>query len=150
MSQLLAYRLAAGDRLKGVLPDGAPITAISFASPQVGNDGYNEAFSYLERKGDLRHIRISNAGDMVPVAPFGVGYTQTGRHVFLKENKVAMEVGHRNLKNTWMQIRSKSALEKNHGLEEYHARMSVGENKLVFDSNTVEDLYSKYPVEWTQ
>lgn len=147
MTQLLAYNLGANGKLKGVLPAGAPITAVSYASPQVGNDGFNQAFEQLESKGILRHIRLSNAGDMVPVAPFGFGYTQTGLHIFLKENEKEMQVGRRNLKPTMTQMRMPGDLGANHGLEEYLLRLLYKDNQSVLADSTIESLYSTYNVD---
>ena len=66
LAQLLAFTLA-GSKDSDFLPK--PVTAISYASPQVGKSGYLRAFEKLEKDGKLRHIRVSNEGDVVPVAP---------------------------------------------------------------------------------
>jgi hypothetical protein len=55
-----------------------PVIAITFASPNVGDELFNKAYQRLEKKGLVRHIRVSNAGDIVPVSVPGFGYTQTG------------------------------------------------------------------------
>jgi hypothetical protein len=68
LTSLMAFYLSGSGRLQDVLK-GRPVTAISFASPQVGDNGYNKAFQALESKGDLQHIRISNQGDLIPVSP---------------------------------------------------------------------------------
>jgi hypothetical protein len=144
LAQLLAYHLGANDYLKKSIPAGVPITAVSFASPQVGNNGYNEAFAELERKGIIRHMRFSNEGDIVPVAPFGFGYTQTGLHLFLKDNKKAMEVGHRNLKQTMDQFRSPAQMGTNHAIETYLQRLEFAENQPILATSTVESLYQQH------
>mmetsp|Transcript_7021 Transcript_7021/g.11656 ORF Transcript_7021/g.11656 Transcript_7021/m.11656 type:complete len:175 (-) Transcript_7021:1180-1704(-) len=146
LTQLLAYHLGAGGHLKNVLPAGTPITAVSYASPQVGNAGYNEAFAELERKGVLRHVRISNEGDIVPVAPFGFGYTQTGLHLFLKENEEEMQVGYRNLKQTWLQLRWVGEMGTNHGIETYLQRLEFPANQPILATDTVESLYQNHAV----
>lgn len=144
MTQLLAYRLAAEGRLKDVIPVGTPITAVSFASPQVGNNAYNEAFSRFEREGVLRHIRVSNAGDVVPVAPVFLRYTQTGLHLFLEEDEKEMEVGHRNLKRLSKETMHLMKWGDNHSTEEYWKRLAFEKNQVILERNTVEDLYVKY------
>lgn len=86
LAQLLSYQLAAGESLKGFQKDDIPITAVTYASPKVGNPEFCKAFEALEQKKKLRHIRISNTGDMVPSAVVPVGwfrprinaYVQTG------------------------------------------------------------------------
>jgi hypothetical protein len=46
-----------------------PLTCVSFASPYVGDEGWRAAFQVLEARGRLRHIRVSNEHDFVPLAP---------------------------------------------------------------------------------
>ncbi len=45
------------------------ITCINFASPKVGNIHFSRAIDYLEKKGVLRHVRITNQYDPVPRLP---------------------------------------------------------------------------------
>lgn len=46
-----------------------PVTVVSVASPRVGDSAFQEAFSTLERKGRLRHLRIAHAQDPVTMMP---------------------------------------------------------------------------------
>jgi len=46
-----------------------PVTCVSFASPRVGESGFLRAFQTLEQEGMLRHLRIVNDQDPVPVVP---------------------------------------------------------------------------------
>lgn len=45
------------------------ISCISFASPLVGKYCFQEAFKVLEERGSLKHVRITNGRDFVPLAP---------------------------------------------------------------------------------
>ncbi|KAL6624369.1 hypothetical protein ACP70R_031690 [Stipagrostis hirtigluma subsp. patula] len=65
-----------------------PVTAMVFASPQVGNHSFKSAFLSF---GDLRALHVKNAGDVVPLCP-PVGYVDvavqlpinTGRSPYLR------------------------------------------------------------------
>lgn len=46
-----------------------PVTVISVASPRVGNSVFQQAFSVLETKGYIRHLRIAHAQDPVTMMP---------------------------------------------------------------------------------
>jgi len=65
MAQILAFTLA-GSNLD-FLPKDKPVRAITFASPEVGDSGYVASFMELEKASKLRHIRVSNQGDAVPI-----------------------------------------------------------------------------------
>ena len=97
----------------------------------------------LERKGNLRHIRISNQGDFVAVFPLGFGYTQTGIHVHLK-NSQEMQVGHRNLKRSFLQVRLPGTMKTAHELAEHKRRLMLSNNTDILKNNTVEDFYLKH------
>ncbi len=45
------------------------ITCINFASPKVGNIHFSRTIDHLEKKGVLRHVRITNQYDPVPRLP---------------------------------------------------------------------------------
>jgi hypothetical protein len=141
LAQLMAMKLAASDSLKNY-PQAFPITAITFASPQVGGGYYQQAFSLLEKAGRLRHIRFSNQGDMVPVLPpASMGYTQTGVTIHVQDGLKA-EIGYRNpLKSVWSQMRWNNPL-KRHTLTEYHGRMMLNDPEL--KTKNVENLYQDY------
>lgn len=75
----------------------------------------------LERKGRLKHLRISNEGDMVPTPPVP-GYTQNGVNMFLyldKENE--MQLAYRNTKSLLSQASTKALA--NHMFGEYNRRL---------------------------
>lgn len=46
-----------------------PVTCVSVASPRVGNESFQAAFSALEAAGKLRHLRIAHAQDPVTMMP---------------------------------------------------------------------------------
>lgn len=85
LAQLLDFALAFYST-RDCLPK--PITAITIASPQVGNRVWLTNFKQLEKEGSLRHIRISNDGDRFCVVP-SVGYFQTGVNIHLYSTKKA-------------------------------------------------------------
>ena len=146
LTSLLAFHLAGSGKLQKELKN-SPITAISFASPQVGNRGYNEAFQRLESNGYLRHVRVSNQGDLVPVNPSGFGYTQTGVNLHVRDNK-KMEVGYRNLKWSISQFGLRPL--NNHSLNVHYRRLLNDENKKILKKfETFDDLYDEYAGDFT-
>ena len=125
------------------------ITALTFASPTVGNDDYNKEFQYLEKKGNLRHIRVSNEGDVIPTnnvfPPASLLikgntklYTQNGVNLLLYPDK-EVEVGYRATKSSWSQFGT--SILTYHKLTEYIKRVELPANKKVYQQ-TVEELYS--------
>lgn len=94
LSQLTAFVLAGSDEA-AFIPK--PINAVTFASPTLGGgDDFVEVFQGLERADKLRHIRVSNKHDLVPVAV--AGYTQMGVNLHVKEGK-KMDVEYKNPKS---------------------------------------------------
>lgn len=65
LASLFAFSMAA---LDSTLVK-SPVVCISIASPKVGNSEFCEAFEYLESQGKLRHIRVVNGGDVIPMMP---------------------------------------------------------------------------------
>jgi predicted lipase len=71
-----------------------PIVNISFASPYVGDSEFRQHFEELEKQGKIRHLRVTNEDDVVPLAPF-VGlhwglpilYKHVGLNLKLYRNK---------------------------------------------------------------
>lgn len=151
LSQLLAFILA-GSKRADFIPK--PVIAISFASPIAGNDNYLRAFQDLEKEDKLRHIRVSNSHDVVPVEL--PTYRQTGVNFHLREGK-KMEVGYRNPKNIFSQICfgcqiSFGSAAARHSLEgdgSYYSRLYVrGENGELLNKDdmdkSVKELYEDY------
>ena len=141
LAQLMALKLATSDKLKKY-PSAFPVTAITFASPQVGGDDYQQAFSLLEKAGRLRHVRFSNQGDIVPVAPpSSIGYTQTGVTIHVQEGLA--KIGYRNpLNGLLSQMRWGKPVDLDrHKLTEYYARMMLNKE---LKTKTVENLYEEF------
>lgn len=74
LASLFAYHLAKlkerGDESAKHIPE--KITAITFASPVIGNKAFQEHYHSLEEQDYLRHYRISNKGDLVSGLPPGL------------------------------------------------------------------------------
>jgi len=71
-----------------------PVMNISYASPYVGNWEFRKHFQELEKEGKIRHIRVSNEDDVVPLAPnvglhwgFPVLYKHVGLNIKLYSNQ---------------------------------------------------------------
>eukprot|EP00986_Skeletonema_menzelii_P011071 scaffold5593_cov94-Skeletonema_menzelii.AAC.2 len=156
LANLLAFKAAQlkakDDESVKYLPK--KITALTFASPVVGNEDYNKEFQYLEKKGNLRHIRVANEGDAVPtndiIPPFSFFlkgrtdvYTQNGVNILLYSD-AELEVGYRATK-TFVSQFGPSVL-TNHFLATYSKRIGVdleleaNKNKKIYEQ-TVEELY---------
>ena len=127
LAQLLSYELAAYGEIGENDPFPLSIRAVSFASPQVGNEkGFAQAYQTLEKAGRVRHLRVTNKGDVVPEVLFGFGYAQTGVNVHVKESEPAM-VGYNVKKNIISQI-GLDAVEM-HTPSKYEERLFNSENK---------------------
>jgi hypothetical protein len=152
LSNLFSFRVAQlksqGHESVKHLP--TTVKCMSFAAPCVGNYDFNKEYQFLEQKGFLRHIRVSNEGDVVPTnnipAPFSFAlmgsaydYTQNGVNVFLR-SKEDMVIGYRNTKDMWSQTGLDSV--SMHGLPEYEKRLAFPANKEVF-KQTIEELYQE-------
>lgn len=46
-----------------------PVTVVSVASPRCGEGFFQHAFGFLERRGNLRHLRVANDRDPVTIMP---------------------------------------------------------------------------------
>ena len=60
-----------------------PVRLITFASPHVGKEDFVKAFKSLEKKGLLRHLRVTNNNDLTPQGLGVLGYRHTGIHLNL-------------------------------------------------------------------
>jgi len=117
-----------------------PITVITFGSPHVGRNGYSKAFKNLEQKGTLRHLRVSNSGDIIP----GFG-KHCGVSIHLYENKQAkikygksVNIGRRRMRS----LTSQGSLLLNHSLATTLDRISNEFNSDLLRMS-VEDFYEK-------
>lgn len=82
----------------------------------------------LEREGLIRHIRVSNEGDVVPAAPPAFsGYTQNGINIRFRHSD-QMEVGYRNLQSLWNQSSFRPV--RYHTLKQHLERLLRNSQKL--------------------
>jgi hypothetical protein len=136
LTQLLAFALA-GSSQAADLPK--PINAISYASPRVGDRAFLKKFQELEKNGKLRHVRVSNEGDIVAVGP-SFGYCQTGVNLHVRKNKEIV-AGYSADRSMFGQLNLRAM--SMHSLDVYHERLFTNENSedLCLD---VAGLYEKY------
>lgn len=59
------------------------VTVVSYASPYVGTEGFKKVFRQAELDGILRHIRVSNTADCIPVNPCIGGFCHVGANLEL-------------------------------------------------------------------
>ncbi len=137
LTQLLAFTLA-GSSTANFIPK--PINAISYASPCVGNHQYYKTFQILEKEGKLRHIRVSNQGDIVAAVP-SVGYHQTGINLHAQKGKRMQIVYHKNKKSFFSQFNPDFV--SKHGLGDYEKHLFTDENSDILFMD-IEELYSKF------
>lgn len=89
LAQLFAFMVASTKQT--FLPKNKPVTAVTYASPAVGNHEYQKYFNELESSKELRHLRVTNEGDIVAYG-FNIlplGYRQPGVNIHLSEGKKA-------------------------------------------------------------
>jgi hypothetical protein len=145
LCQLFAFQLV--DHIQQTQSDGKscqfawPIQATSFASPQVGNVAYAQAFQAMEAAGLLRHLRFTNEGDLVPVTSLRFGYHQTGVNVFVREDEKAKVEYRQNCRSFFSQMRVDSACR--HSMSSYKARFRNDINKHLF-CKTIEEMYQEH------
>mmetsp|Transcript_5106 Transcript_5106/g.5802 ORF Transcript_5106/g.5802 Transcript_5106/m.5802 type:complete len:208 (-) Transcript_5106:170-793(-) len=135
LAQLLAYTLAGSDDIDD-LP--TPITAITYASPPVGNYKFRKSFQNYEMKGYLRHIRITAEGDIIP------GFVkQTGVSVHLYQDRQAkIKYGKKiNYKRRTLKAMV-SRMVKNHDVDTYYERLLFESNRHILMMN-FENLYEE-------
>ena len=65
LSTMMAFRAAALDDLKDTT-----VMNVSFASPFVGNQEFRNHFVAMEKKKKIKHLRVSNYKDVVPLIPY--------------------------------------------------------------------------------
>lgn len=87
LAQFSSFLIAGSSELKFI---PSPIRAITMASPVVGDKNFFNAYRELEKKGRLRHIRISNTQDIITGDPTPHrAYVQTGVNIHVNEDEVA-------------------------------------------------------------
>lgn len=66
LATLFSFELVTSTKYSSI---PSPVTCVSVASPKLGNESFRKAFQFLEERGDLRHLRIANEKDPVPLGP---------------------------------------------------------------------------------
>ena len=155
LSTLLAMKLACSWTVKNKIRQiPEPIINISVASPYVGNQSFADAVKFLERKNWLRHVRVTNQGDVVPVAPpkrFLYGavyepYIHTGVNVHLVPNDNYATGGGKKheigfgLERTFASQFTFSSAER-HNASDYWIRQEA--DRAFFEGLSIDQLYSK-------
>ena len=143
LSQILAFTLAGlKDTELSFLPKDKPITTITYASPEAGNEKFRKEFTELEKDNKLRHIRVSNHGDIVPNVFKRALYKQTGLNIHLYDERDDRRttVGH-NMAVGFLP----NPLEfvKMHGLGTYDSRLFSERNKNLLN-RPFEELYEQF------
>ena len=148
LTQLLAFTLSGSKRAQAFLPSGKPVTAMSFASPHCGTGGYQKKFNEVEWEGKLRHIRVSNNGDAVPLGVHTIvplaGYKQPGVNVHLHPDKKA-DIAYNKVQGKF--INPLTAMDM-HMLPSHRSRLMREEdgglvNKDIL-TKSIEEIYSEY------
>mmetsp|Transcript_13649 Transcript_13649/g.15896 ORF Transcript_13649/g.15896 Transcript_13649/m.15896 type:complete len:434 (-) Transcript_13649:208-1509(-) len=147
LAQLFAYTFAGSKELTDLnqstqgpehilIPK--PITVITFASPTIGKKHYVKSFQKLERDGELRHLRVSNCGDIIP----GFG-KHCGVSIHLYEVKKA-KIKYGNsviiIRRLMRSCRKPAKLLINHNLQTYLDRISLDDNSYLLHMS-IEDFY---------
>lgn len=139
LSSLVSVALAGCDICE-TYPAMIPVTAITYASPRVGGKAFKKTHMALEKSNMLRHIRVTNNGDIIPVFP--PLYKQTGLNIHAYKHKPAHS-GYDD-RERWLiaQIRFYSG--KRHSLPSHHKHLHTNDINLknVVDLS-VRDLYAK-------
>lgn len=143
LAQLLAITLAG--RHEETTSYNTPVTAVTYASPRVGKSEYVEAFEKLEKSKTLRHIRVTNQNDVVPVSP--PFYQQTGVNIHLHDGGHKADVSYGKSRFTLGQFRPSSG--SAHSIVEHHDRLFTNDAKgdqinVHFLNKSVKQLYKEY------
>ena len=84
LATLLSFFLACNkdimDNLRFKKENRQYVSCISFAAPAVGNGGFQKAFRFLEQENNLRHVRVTNQCDLVPLLPTMLSLRTACRH----------------------------------------------------------------------
>jgi len=82
LALLLSFYLARDDRIP------KPVTSISVGSQVIGDVNFQHAFECLEREGLLRHLRITNEHDIIPIFPPMESYRPVGMNLHLRHTRI--------------------------------------------------------------
>ena len=140
LTQVLAFVLAGSLETTG-LPVKR-IYAVTYASPRCGNNEFGKAFATFEKEGKLRHIRVSNEGDVIPVG-LGPRFTQTGLNLHVSQSQ-GVKVAYGINKTFWSQFTF--GFFSKHMLGSYYKNIFKSENADIINMS-IEELYAKYAVD---
>mmetsp|Transcript_46062 Transcript_46062/g.70455 ORF Transcript_46062/g.70455 Transcript_46062/m.70455 type:complete len:422 (-) Transcript_46062:32-1297(-) len=138
LSTLVSFELASSKKMAKHL-DGKPVINASFASPYVGGTTFKEAFQALESAGKVKHIRVSNSGDVVAVSAPLNDYTHVGLNLYLNPKaRDGYELAYRGNRTMWWQWNLDPL--SRHSLVDYWDRKKAIRNHI--GGKTLEELYS--------
>jgi len=141
LTQLLSFALAGSTITRDELPK--PVIAITYGSPRVGNSIWLREYQSLEKKGHLRHIRVSNDGDRVSAVP-SLGYLQTGVNIHLYPNKKA-DISYDKRRSILSAVAMQCKYETDmHALNVYYERLIGNKGNRRILKYTVEQFYREY------
>lgn len=152
LASLLTVALA-GHEFAKTRPAILPVTCISYASPRAGCYSFKLLHKAMEKAKLIRHIRISNQHDVVPVGPF-IYFYQTGVNIYVREKAPAL-IGYEVEQWCITQLRFWSL--GRHSLSSYLAHLhykapnkarsgaaAVKVNKRIVLDKSVKDLYAEH------
>lgn len=87
LALLLSFYLACDDRIP------KPVTSFSLGSQVIGGAEFQKAFALLERDGLLRHLRVTNEHDPIPLMPPMRWYKPVGMHLHLYHTTTRSQQG---------------------------------------------------------
>lgn len=151
LAQLCSYFMGGLEELDFI---PKPVTAVTYASPVVGNHAFYKTYRDLEKAKKLRHLRISNYKDVIPGCPgWGIfkPYVQTGVNIHLQYKRKA-EVGYENTKSIFSQTSTdplaRHSLYGENGDSYYERLYGRDENGKFYNSGlldkTIDQLYDEH------
>lgn len=148
LATLFGFYVAAND--DPIYTTNAPVQVFSASSPRVGDKAFRDSFKYLEERGKLRHARIYNARDKVPMLPYVGGfYKHVGLEIKLRFKGLPLILDYPRYEgwtqssgsvSYWEQITSTFEAVKFHGCQLIRGRLSAAKAEL---SETTLDLEYK-------
>ncbi|KAL7531672.1 hypothetical protein ACHAXR_004168 [Thalassiosira sp. AJA248-18] len=71
------------------ITSAGPVNLFTYASPRVGGRTFQDAFKFLEERGQIRHARFRNQKDKVPMNPYLLGkYNHVGVEIRLRKDEI--------------------------------------------------------------
>lgn len=149
LATLFGFYVAASD--DPIYTKNAPVRVFSVSSPRVGDRGFRFAFKALEERGKLRHARIYNARDKVPMLPYmGGAYKHVGLELKLRRIGMPLRMDYPRYEgwkaqsksvSLWQQIKSSLDAVRFHGCPLIRERLRELKERL--SETTLEEEYKK-------